>query len=124
MTEMFLNEKQVIELLRKVGADPKNPDEVVVIRCIRKTAASREGGPDKGETHDLHVVAKPKDYVPKGDGASRVAEDEANGVLTVYVNNRKDEKTGAWGAWRRVNVRQVTRVILSDGTEYSVRCEK
>jgi len=112
--DMFLNPQQVIEMIKQAEKE----EEVIVIRCVRKTAASKPGGPDKGDLFDLHCTTKPKDYVPK-TAQDRQAQDEKNGVLTVYVTNRNDRETGKPGAWRTVNVSQVKKVIYK-GAEYEV----
>jgi hypothetical protein len=52
---------------------------------------------------------------------SRQKEDKKNEVLTVFVTNRKDPDTGRWGAWRRVNLAQVQKVIYKT-LEYEVVC--
>ena len=116
MVDLYLDQDQVIDMLRNVGK--QDPDEVIVVRCIRKTAASKPGGPDEGDLYDLHVTKKPEDYVAKTN-QDRVGVDRSNGVLTVYVTNRRGEQ-GAPGAWRRVNVAQVKKVIEADGTEHEV----
>lgn len=111
---MYLHPANVKEFIKKA----ENEDEVVVVRCVRKGPASKPGGPDMGDLYDLHCTKKPEDYKPVS-GRSRVAEDSSNGVLTVYVSNRRDDKTGTLGAWRRVNIEQVKKVIFK-GTEYEV----
>ena len=117
MTDLYLNETQVRDILSAVGKN--DPDEVIVVRCIRKTAASKPGGPDVGDLYDLHCTKKPEDYIRK-TATDRRGEDASNGVLTVYVTNRRGDE-GAPGAWRRVNVAQVQKVIMPDGTEYQVQ---
>lgn len=111
---MFLNPSDVHAIIKQAELE----DEVTVIRCIRKGRASKIGGPQPGELYDLHCTKKPADYVPVG-GRDRSAEDEACGVLTVYCSNRRDKTTGQLGAWRRVNLVQVRKVIYK-GTEYEV----
>ena len=111
---LYLNEDQVVGLLNNVGKT--DDEEVIVVRCVRKGKASKPGGPDKGDLYDLHCAKKPP-YTPK-TGTDRRSEDHSNGVLTVWVTNRK---TGdEIGAWRRVNVREVQKVIMPDATEYEV----
>lgn len=120
MEDLYLNPNQVRTLFKKAGEE----DEVVVCRCVRKGPASKPGGPDEGDLYDLHCAPKPKDYVPsprsRGD---RKEEDKRNGVLTVYVTNRRDPKTDKWGAFRRLNIEQVKMVIHRD-TTYKVVVER
>ena len=111
---MFLSPTNVRDMIKQAERE----DEVIVVRCVRKGKASKVGGPVAGELYDLHCTKKPADYVPVG-GRDRTAEDEANGVLTVYCSNRRDETTGQLGAWRRVNLVQVRKVIYK-GVEYEV----
>lgn len=119
MEDLFLNPTQVKALIKKAGDE----DEVVVCRCVRKGPASKPGGPDQGDLYDLHCTAKPKDYVPSPSSRrDRKEEDNRNGVLTVFVTNRKDPKTDAWGAWRRLNIEQVKMIIYRD-TTYKVVAE-
>jgi len=110
---LYLHPKQVTNMIKQA----ENEAEVIVIRCIRKTKASKIGGPDQGELYDLHCSTKPP-YVRKTQ-TDRVAEDENNGVLTVFATNRQNRQTGAWGDWRRVNIEQVKKVIYK-GKEYEV----
>lgn len=110
--EMYLNPTQVVDMIK----DAERQSEVIVIRCVRKTKASKAGGPDVGDLYDLHCTTKPP-YTPK-TARDRKAEDESNGVLTVWVVNRQ-AKDGSWGQWRRVNVEQVKKVIFK-GAEYEV----
>lgn len=111
---LYLDHAQVRDLLSNVGQ--ADPDEVIVVRCVRKTKASKPGGPDIGDLYDLHVTKKPP-YTPK-TSEDRKANDAAAGVLTVYVTNRREGN--APGAWRRVNIMQVQKVILPDGREFEV----
>lgn len=111
---MYLDEQRVRDLIDQANSI----DEVIVVRCVRKGPASKPGGPDAGDAYDLHVVRKPEDYVRLTD-RDRRSEDRTNGVLTVYVSNRRDRRTGQWGDWRRVNIEQVVKVIYR-GTEYEV----
>lgn len=111
---MFLNSENVKEMIKQAERE----DEVAVVRCVRLTRASKPGGPDRGDLYDLHCTKKPEDYIPTGT-RNRSAEDNSNGVLTVYVSNRRDPKTNKLGAWRRVNIEQVKKVIYK-GTEYEV----
>lgn len=113
--DMYINPEQVVEMVKQAELE----EEVVVIRCVRKGAASKPGGPDAGELHDLHCSSKPR-YASKGSKGSREEEDKSNGVLTVFATNRRDPKTGIWGAWRRVNVKQVKKVIYK-GREWEVK---
>jgi hypothetical protein len=95
-------------------------EEVITIRCVRKTEASKPGGPDIGELYDLQCTAKPKSYKCAPSGMRRRRnEDDENNVLTVFVVNRKDANTGRWGAWRRVNLACVQKVIYKT-LEYEV----
>ncbi len=114
--DLYLNPDQVCELLNQVGQ--QDPDEVIVVRCVRKGPASKPGGPDEGDLYDLHCTKKPP-YTPKTN-QNRKADDTANEVLTVFVSNRRNRQTGDLGDWRRVNIAQVQKVILFDGTEYEV----
>ena len=104
MASMFLNPTQVIDMIKLAERE----SEVIVIRCVRKGKASKAGGPDKGDLYDLHCTTKPE-YTPK-TAVDRKAEDNSNGVLTVFVTNRQ-AKDGSWGNWRRVNIEQVNKVI-------------
>lgn len=113
MTDMYLNPTQVVDMVKTAERE----GEVIVVRCVRKGKASKAGGPDKGDLYDLHCTTKPE-YTPK-TANDRKAEDRSNGVLTVYVVNRQNRKTGAWGDWRRVNVAQVKKIIYKGG-EYEV----
>ncbi len=112
MTELYLNPAQVIEMVKQAERE----EEIIVIRCRRKCPASKPGGPDAGELHDLHCGTKPP-YKAVGSMRDRADEDRNCGVLTVWATNRRDPKTGQWGAWRRVNVEQVVKVICR-GSEY------
>jgi hypothetical protein len=113
MFDIYLKPEDVINVIKQAEKE----EEVVVVRCVRKCPASKPGGPDTGDLYDLHCTSKPKSYTPVG-ARDRKAEDESCGVLTVFVTNRKDEK-GRWGAWRRVNIEQVKKVIYR-GKEYEV----
>ena len=104
MDEIYLNPAQVRRMIKKA----EKAEEVIVIRCRRKTPASKPGGPDVGELYDLHCTTKPS-Y--EGAGVDRKKEDRRRGVLTVYVVNRKDPDTDTWGSWRRVNIKEVVKVI-------------
>ena len=113
---MYLNESQVIDMIKVAERE----SEVIVVRCIRKTKASKPGGPDKGDLYDLHCTTKPE-YEPVSTvSANRFHEDKAHKVLTVWVTNRQDRKTKQWGQWRRVNIAQVVKLIYR-GVEYEVR---
>ena len=113
--DLFLDRQQVIDLIHKAGGE----NEVVVVRCVRKGPASKPNGPDAGDLYDLHVAPKPKDYERKTD-QDRGGQDSDNGVLTVWVTNREEKKgSGKWGAWRRVNIVAVKKVIYQN-TEYEV----
>jgi hypothetical protein len=98
--------------------------EVIVIRGIRKTVASKPGGMDKGQPYDLHCGTKPLRYksarsVGLGE---RAKEDKAHGVLTVFATNRIDPIKKTWGAWRRVNLNEVVKVIYKT-REWEVTCK-
>lgn len=106
--DIFLHPRQVRNLIKQAELE----GEVVVIRCVRKTDASKDGGPNKGELYDLHCGTKPEGYKPsKNRIRDRDKEDQNSGTLTVFVTNRKDPDTDTWGAWRRVNLNQVQKVI-------------
>ena len=60
MNDIFLNPENVKQLIKTAERE----DEVVVVRCVRKTKASKPGGPDVGDLYDLHCTRKPADYVP------------------------------------------------------------
>jgi len=111
--EMFLNPANVKDFIKQAERE----DEVIVVRCVRKTKASKPGGPDVGDLYDLHCTKKPEDYVAVGT-RSRTAEDDANGVLTVYASNRRDSR-GRLGDWRRVNIDAVKKIIYR-GQEYEI----
>lgn len=112
--ELYLDKTQTIALIKQAERD----EEVIVIRCLRKTPASKLGGPNAGELQDIHCGTKPSGYVARGV-RSRPAEDAANGVLTVFATNRKDKTTDQWGAFRRINVTAVKKVIYR-GQEWEV----
>ena len=111
---LFLNPLQVTDMIRQAEQE----EEVIVIRCVRKTPASKPNGPDIGSLYDLHCAAKPP-YTAHS-ARDRREEDRANGVLTVYATNRKNLQTQQWGAWRRVNINEVQKVIFKSN-EYEVR---
>jgi hypothetical protein len=105
MQELYLHPDQVKEMIKRAERE----GEVIVIRCVRK------GGPKAGELYDLHCGKKPPNYKPapavKGVKRDRKKEDRKNKVLTVFATNRYDDDTGMPGAWRRVNLDQVKKVI-------------
>lgn len=111
---MYLHPENVKDMIKQAERE----DEVIVVRCVRKGPASKLGGPDAGDLYDLHCTKKPE-YTPTGARGDRTAEDSTNGVLTVFASNRRDERSGELGAWRRVNIQQVKKVIFK-GTEYEV----
>lgn len=111
---VYLHPENVKEMIKTAEQE----SEVIVIRCVRKGPATKPGGPDKGDLYDLHCTAKPQDYVAVGV-RNRKAEDENNGVLTVFVTNRQDPVTKRWGLFRRVNIEQVKKVIYK-GQEHEV----
>ena len=111
---LYLNPQQVTDLIKQAERE----QEVIVIRCVRKTLASKPNGPGIGSLYDLHCSTKPS-YVPRGLG-NREAEDRRTGTLTVYVTNRKASNNSHWGAWRRVNISEVQKVIFKSN-EYEVR---
>jgi hypothetical protein len=112
--DMFLNPDNVKTFIKTAERE----GEVVVVRCKRKTKASKPGGPDVGDFFDLHCGTKPANYVPVGT-RDRVEEDDNNGVLTVYATNRQDPVTKQWGQWRRVNIDAVKKIIYR-GQEYEI----
>lgn len=118
MMDLYLHPDQVREMIKMAQTE----DEVIVIRCVRKGAASKAGGPDAGELYDLHCAAKPKTYKSSSSTGlrDRKEEDKKNGVLTVFVTNRKDPVTELPGAWRRVNLNQVKKVIYK-AREYEIK---
>lgn len=118
MLDLYLHPDQVREMIKTAERE----DEVIVIRCVRKGAASKAGGPDAGELYDLHCAAKPKTYKSSSSTGlrDRKEEDKKNGVLTVFVTNRKDPVTELPGAWRRVNLNQVKKVIYK-AREYEIK---
>jgi len=126
MLELYLNPTQVKRLIKKAERE----EEVIVIRCVRKTPASKPGGPDKDELYDLHCATKPnyksatkpKNKKSTKSSDTRIKEDRKNGVLTVFVTNRKNPRTKTWGAWRRVNIKQVKKIIYRT-KEYEVTCK-
>jgi hypothetical protein len=105
MKELYLHPGQVKEMIKCAERE----GEVIVIRCVRK------GGPNAGDLYDLHCGKKPPNYKPapamKGVKRDRKKEDRKNRVLTVFATNRNDDETGMPGAWRRVNLDQVKKVI-------------
>jgi len=110
---LYLNPQQVIDLIKTAERE----QEVIVIRCVRKTPASKPGGPGIGSLYDLHCGTKPS-YTSRS-GRNREAEDRQSGVLTVYATNRQNSHH-QWGDWRRVNVNEVQKVIYKSA-EYEVR---
>jgi len=117
MIKLYLNPDQVKKLIKKAEKEM----EVIVIRCVRKTPASKPGGPDKDFLYDLHCATKPPSYKSaKSAGFNkRAAEDKKHNLLTVFVTNRQDPITKTWGAWRRINLDQVQKVIYRT-KEYEV----
>lgn len=115
-TILYLNEKQVVDKVKEA----EDAGNTITVRCKRKTAASKTSqGADKGDFFDLVCGPKPKDYVPAGT-RDRRAEDQGSGVLTVFATNRPSDKgDGSFGAWRRVNVREVIKIIYL-GQEWAV----
>lgn len=112
---IFLNPQQVTDLIKQAERE----QEVIVIRCVRKTPASKPGGPDIGSLYDLHCGTKPP-YNSRSSSRNREAEDRQNGVLTVFATNRQNRQTHTWGDWRRVNVNEVQKVIYKN-QEFEVR---
>jgi hypothetical protein len=107
--ELFLNPAQVKALIKQAEVE----GEVIVVRCKRKTEASKPGGPDAGQLYDLHCGTKPSNYKSSRyvDFKTREAEDDKNNVLTVFATNRRDPGKKLWGAWRRVNLDAVQKII-------------
>jgi hypothetical protein len=105
----YLDPKLVRDMIKKAEQE----EEVIVVRCARRTAASKPGGPDADEFYDLHCTTKPSNYIPASVKSilDRKKEDKKRGVLTVYVVNRKEERSKKWGAWRRVDVTRVVKLI-------------
>lgn len=116
MPDICLNPDQVTEMIKQAEQE----GEVIVIRCLRKTEASKPGGPDVGQFYDLHCSSKPKGFKSAGF-KNRKEEDKRNGVLTVFVTNRQNPGTGIWGDWRRVNINRVKKIIFKT-KEYEVIC--
>jgi hypothetical protein len=114
LIDFYLHPAQVEAMIKTAEAE----GEVIVVRCVRKGAASKPGGPDQDDYQDLHCGPKPKRYKAAGI-RNRKTEDVNNGVLTVFVTNRQDPQTGAWGCWRRVNVQQVKKIIYR-GHEWEI----
>lgn len=115
--ELFLNPSQVRDLIKEA----EQTGEVIVIRYQRKTGASKPGGPDKGDLMDIHCGTKPDKYRSSRSAGlhSRKEEDEKNGILTVFATNRQDPIKKTWGAWRRVDLNAVQKVIYKTH-EYEV----
>jgi len=111
----YLNPVQVRKMIKRAEIE----GEVIVIRCKRKTPASKPGGPDKDQLYDIHCGSKPLHYKAVGD-RDREREDRKNKVLTVFATNRKGPR-GTWGSWRRVNLAEVVKVIYKT-REYEVSC--
>jgi hypothetical protein len=118
MKDLYLNPSQVKAFIKKAERE----HEVIVVRCVRKTAASKPGGTDKDQVYDLHCATKPPAYrSARSVGLSaRDKEDKKNAVLTVFATNRQDSNTKTWGAWRRVNLQQVIKLIYRT-KEYEVK---
>ena len=118
MSDMYLNPAQVIEKVKEA----ERADETIIIRCVRKTKASKPGGPGIGDLQDIHCMKKPP-YTPKTN-RDRVAEDTATGTLTVYATSTGSgitrDENGNVGSWRRINVEEVKKVIYK-GKEYEVK---
>jgi hypothetical protein len=106
LIELFLNPRQVKEMIKQAELE----GEVIVVRCKRKTSASKPGGPDVGQLYDLHCGTKPAKYKAT-QLSNREEEDNKNCVLTVFATNRKDPVKKTWGAWRRVNLDEVQKII-------------
>jgi hypothetical protein len=104
--ELFLNPRQVKALIKQAEVE----GEVIVVRCKRKTGASKPGGPDARQLYDLHCSTKPANYKAT-KLSNREAEDDKHNVLTVFATNRQDRVTKTWGAWRRVNLDEVQKII-------------
>jgi hypothetical protein len=115
--ELFLNPRQVKEIIKQAELE----GEVIVVRCKRKTSASKPGGPDAGQLYDLHCGTKPAKYKAT-KLSNREEEDDRNTVLTVFATNRQDRVTKTWGAWRRVNLDEVQKLIYRTH-EYEVTCK-
>jgi hypothetical protein len=111
--KIYLSRDQVKDLIKKAEKE----GEVIVVRCVRKTPASKPGGPDIGQLYDLHCSSPPSFYKPIN--TKRKREDKKLGLLTVFATNRQDSKTGTWGAWRRLNMRQIQKVIYRTN-EYEI----
>lgn len=103
--DLYLSIRQVRNLIKKAEVE----GEVIVVRCRRKTPASKPGGPDVGSLYDIHCGTKPRNYKAVGS-TDRNKEDRKNGVLTVFATNRQNPR-GSWGAWRRINMNEVVKVI-------------
>lgn len=112
--KIYLSSSQVKDLIKRAEKE----GEVIVVRCIRRTPASKPGGPDVGQLYDLHCSTPPLHY--KALNNRRKREDKKLGLLTVFATNRQDSETGNWGAWRRINMRQIQKVIYRTN-EYEIK---
>lgn len=109
MNDMYLHPEQVREMCH----ESMDTGEPLTLDCIRKTEASRPGGPDAGEYHTLVVGKSPKPYVRKTPVGTFTQQDRANGVQRVWSVDRN--------GWRCVNVEQV-KFVHFRGRKYEVIC--
>lgn len=111
---IYLSSSQAKDLIKQAEKE----GEVIVVRCVRRTPASKPGGPDVGQLYDLHCSTPPPHYKPLTN--KRKKEDKRLGLLTVFATNRQDNESGTWGAWRRINMRQIQKVIYRTN-EYEIK---
>jgi len=95
MKDMYLHPGQVRDLCHEA----METGEALTLDCIRKTAASKPGGPDAGDLHTLVVGKPPVAYVRKTATGTFTEQDRENGVQRVWSVDRN--------GWRCVNVEQV-----------------
>lgn len=103
--KMYLNPKNVEEMIKEAMSGP----EALTIDCVRRTPASRPGGPGVGDKHTLVVGKPPKpatNFVNPPGTFNK--QDKKNGVKRVYALDRK--------GWRCVNMNEITFVHFKQET--------
>jgi hypothetical protein len=106
---MFLHPEQVRDLCKEA----MSTGETLTLDCIRKTEASRPGGPDKGDFHTLVVGKPPTSYARKTAKGTFTQQDRDNGVQRVWEAVKQ--------GWRCVNVEQVKFVHYKQVTYQVVK---
>jgi hypothetical protein len=93
--DMYLHPEQVRDLCREA----MDTGDALTLDCIRKTPASKPGGPGEGDLHTLVVGKSPIAYQRKTASGTFTQQDRDNGVQRVWSVDRN--------GWRCVNVEQV-----------------